>query len=230
MTALVAGDNVITVTAHDSAGNTATDTITVTFEDFSTEVAAAWRGLAMVSLPIIPDAADPKVVVGFYGTQWAMFRPEANAYVSYSNDPNHLTWFEPATATPGRGFWTYFDSAVGVPFGIVPAQNQAAVIHLKTGWNLIGQPFASAVTWNTNAIKVRDGSDERSLAAATQAGWIRDFAWGWRPDPKPGAPFAGSYFLVADPFVVTGATGVLEPWQAYWLKAAKDVDLIIPVP
>jgi len=39
-----------------------------------------------------------------------------------------------------------------------------------------------------------------------------------------------TWFIPADPTVVPGATGVLEPWNAYWLKAGKDVDLVIPAP
>ncbi|MGC8863949.1 MAG: Ig-like domain-containing protein, partial [Armatimonadota bacterium] len=227
---LSAGINTITVTAHDITGNTATDALVVTYRNFRADVAAAWRGLAMVSLPIVPDVADPKIAVDFYGTQWAIFRPETGAYVSYANDPGHLTWFEPAAATPGRGFWAYFDREGEPPCGTVPPQDRDAVIHLKPGWNLIGQPFASTVTWNTSAIRVRDGADERTLAEAAQAGWVREFMWGWRPNPGPGAPYAGSYYLVADPSRVTGATGILEPWQAYWILAAKEVDLIIPAP
>ena len=227
---LSTGRNVITVTAHDTAGNTATDTLVVTCRDFSADVGAAWRGVAMVSLPIIPDSTDPKPVVGFCGTQWATFQTDIGDYVSYANDPNHLTWFEPPTATPGRGFWAYFDQQAEVPCGMVPPQDGEAVIHLKAGWNLIGQPFTAAVAWNTSAIRVRDGADERTLAEAAQAGWVKDFAWGWRPDPKPSAPYAGAYYLVADPSVVPGATGVLDPWRAYWLKAVKEVDLVIPAP
>lgn len=221
--AITGGEDTVTVTATDTAGNTSTDTLTVRVIDAAP--GSAWTGLAMVGLPIIPDETDPKIAVGFTGNYWAMYKPATGAYVNY---PGAETWFNPAEVTPGRGFWTAFGGAASTPCGVVPAQDEPVTIKLGAGWNLIGQPFIAPVTWNLTAIKVKYGASTRTLAEARDLGWIKDYAWGWRPDPASSA--RGAYYLVCDPAVITGATPEMAPWQAYWIKTTVACDLILPAP
>ena len=122
-------------------------TIVVTYIDAVPE--DAWTGLAMVSLPIIPDDIDPKNVVGFYGSEWSTFVTDSHCYATY---PDELTWFLPTQLTPGKGYWAYFHPSGAVPYGTVPPQDQPANVHLKRGWNLVGQPFISPVVWNVSAM------------------------------------------------------------------------------
>ncbi|MHB9036144.1 MAG: hypothetical protein ACYC64_05720, partial [Armatimonadota bacterium] len=205
-----------TVTATDKAGNTATDTLKVTVN--VNAPGSEWSGLAMVSLPIIPDETDPKLEVGFYSDSWVMFDTSANDYVKY---PDQLTWFVPADKTPGRGFWTRFGSTHTSPYGNIPPQNQEAVIHLEPGWNLIGNPFVSLVTWDFDKIQVEYRGIRMSLGDAS--GLVGNYAWGWNST-------AGAYYLVYDKTVLSNATGSLSPWQAYWVKAELECDLILPAP
>ncbi len=228
--ALAPGVNVITVTAEDNAGNANTDVLAVSYEDYTTDVAAAWQGLAMVSVPLVPDVTDPRQAVGFYSDRWMMFDTASSTYIGYANDTAHKTWFEPADQTPGRGFWAYFSPQGTLPCGNVPAQDKAVSISLKAGWNLVGQPFVAAVKWDMTAIKVKAGSVEKTLDQAVTAGWIKDYAWGWTPNPTTANPYNGAYYLVADPTVATGAVDSLEPWQAYWVRAYRDCELILPPP
>jgi subtilisin-like proprotein convertase family protein len=221
--AITGGEDTVTITATDTAGNKSTDTLAVRVIDASP--GSAWNGLAMVGLPIIPDETDPKIAVGFTGNYWAMYKPAVNDYVQY---PGAETWFNPAEATPGRGFWTAFSGNAGTPCGVVPAQDQPVTIKLGAGWNLIGQPFIAPLTWDLTAIKVKYGSSTRTLAEARDLGWIRDYAWGWRPDPTSAA--RGAYYLVCDPAVIAGATPEMAPWQAYWIKTTVACDLILPAP
>ncbi len=214
---LVAGTNVITVFATDSAGLTGSTSVTVDYTESSP--GAAWQGRAMVSLPIVPDQVDPGAVVGFQGSGWYAYDP-LRGYLGYADT---RSWFDPASATPGRGFWAYFAAGADPgPCGTIPAQDQAAVINLKAGWNLIGLPFIKSVAWNPTAITVRYGGSTKPLAEARDA--VADYAWGWDSA-------AETYYLVCDPtWYYPGSIGEMRPWQAYWVRAYKDCDLILPAP
>ncbi|MEN6355815.1 MAG: hypothetical protein ABFD83_01885 [Armatimonadota bacterium] len=206
----------ITVTAIDTAGNKGTDTLKVNVLERTP--GDAWTSVAMVSLPIIPDETDPKAAIDFYTNCWAMYDTQSNAYVMY---PDDLTWFDPADQTPGRGFWVRFGSTHLTPTGIIPSQKNPATIHLYAGWNMIGNPFVKDVTWDSDAIKVNYMGSSVTLREADSL--VCNYAWGWDPD-------AGSYYLVYDKSVLPDAVGVLAPWQAFWIKAKAECDLILPAP
>ncbi|MHB9037479.1 MAG: lectin like domain-containing protein [Armatimonadota bacterium] len=219
------GMNLITVTASDAGGGKTVDTIEVTRKAAS--VADVWQGIAMVALPIIPDEADPKNVVHFFDVGWTSYKTQNNYYVAYATDTSHYSWFDPASSTPGRGFWAHFGGTVETPCGKVPEQDQPVEIHLYKGWNLIGQPFLGVVNWNTTAITVRSLSG--GVTALKDAGsYVQNYAWGWQP--SVGSLSKGEYYLVADPYVIAGATGQLAPWRAYWVRALQECYLIIPAP
>ncbi len=73
---LAAGANEITATATDGAGNTASAVVNVNYVEALP--GTAWTGLAMVSLPIVPDETDPEVEVGFSDNMWCAFITDAN--------------------------------------------------------------------------------------------------------------------------------------------------------
>ena len=212
------GENAITVTATDSSGNSGSATLTVTYTD--SMPGDAWQGVAMVSLPIIPDETDPKTSVGFDQNRWYLYDTLATQYAAY---PDPVTWFDPADSAPGRGFWAYFPSGGGAsPRGNIPPLDEAKTIHLYRGWNLIGQPFIKDLPWDMTAIQVKIGEAD-PLPLGNSRGAVSPFAWGWNP-------VAHSYYLVADPAYLDGAVGVMSPWQGYWLKAYTECDLILPPP
>ncbi|MCE5324382.1 Ig-like domain-containing protein [bacterium] len=207
----------ITITVTDTAGNKATDSLIVNVLE-RTPSDDIWTDIAMVSLPIIPDETDPKMAVGFYSNSWAMYDTLANEYVMY---PDEQTYFDPANETPGRGFWVRFGSTRITPTGMIPSQESDATIHLYAGWNIIGNPFVSNVTWDPDAIKVSYSGHTYSLSEADDL--VGNYAWGWDPE-------AGSYYLVYDKTEVSDAVGVLAPWQAFWVKAEAECDLVLPAP
>ncbi|MCE5323468.1 lectin like domain-containing protein [bacterium] len=217
--------NVITVTAFDAADQSAVDSIQVTCE--STPVEDAWQGLVMVSLPIVPDDTDPKNVVNFYDVDWMMYRTKSNKYYGYGSDTNHYSWFDPTSATPGRGFWAMFEQTPIDPCGEVPDQTSTVSIHLYKGWNLIGQPFMKTVTWDTAKIKVQTTAGA-SMALKSAGLYVKSYVWGWQQSDDN--PYTGEYYLVGDPDVVSGATDVMAPWRAYWMKALQECYLLIPAP
>ncbi len=138
------------------------------------------------------------------------------------NHPDHATWFEPASATPGRGFWAYFDSAPAAPCGGIPPREGPFSILLAEGWNLVGNPFLLGVEWNVDRLIVREaGGAERPLRSAEDS--VATYAWGWNPASR-------QYYLISDISLMPGVRNRLEPWQAYWIKAYRDCELVIPAP
>jgi len=189
----------------------------------------AWSGLVMVSIPLVPDVTDPKPITGFLDNSWLTFLPVSNSYAQYPSSYSLLT---PRSATPGRGFWAYFDpdedaAARAYPLGELLPTDQPAVIQLEPGWNLIGCPFATPVTWDTSTIMVRK-LNGTTTSLAESAALVRTFVWGWQRSISN--PDTGEYVLVADKTLYPTAEGQLEPWQGYWIKAMIACDLIIPAP
>ncbi|MCX6376650.1 MAG: right-handed parallel beta-helix repeat-containing protein, partial [Armatimonadetes bacterium] len=180
-------------------------------------------GIAMVSLPIIPSASDPKQVMQFDGNLWFVYSPATKAYAAY---PNRATWFEPTSATPGRGFWARFSQPVPLPTGGVPPQHEAVPIHLLPGWNIIGNPFMSPLRWDLSAMMVR-GSTGVAKTYMESLNLVAPYAWGWRQDPAD--PYHGAYYAISDPSYMVGED-TLQPWAACWLKAKQACDLILPPP
>lgn len=185
---------------------------------------AKWKGMAMVSCPVIPGVTDPKPIIEFSGNSWYAYKPEQHKYIAY---PDQYTWFDAADGIIGRGFWARFTSEIPVPTGNIPDQSQSVTIHLLPGWNLIGQPFTSPINWDHNAIKVQvTGGSEKRLYDSRDA--LANLAWGWRQSETN--PNTGSYYLISDPRYIAGATQALQPWQAYWVKAYKTCDITLPPP
>ncbi len=210
--------NIIAVNATDNAGNTSVLYLAVNVIDASP--GEAWNGLAMVSLPIIPDDIDPKPVVGFAGSGWTSWNPSKSEYTVYATTQNE-SWFVPRESTIGRGFWARFDSEPVSPIGLVPPQNKTRKIHLYPGWNLIGIPYINPITWDLNSIQVESGGQTMSLANASNI--VNSWCWGWDSvDEK--------YYLVYNPELIPSARGTLEPWLGYWIKAKAECDLVLPTP
>ena len=219
---LVLGDNIITATARDAAGNTASASVTVSYIDVTP--GTAWAGMAMVSLPIIPDQVDPKLETGFLDNMWCTFIPAINSYAVY---PDERVWLSPADETPGRGFWARFDTPAVVPYGTIPAQDQPVTIHLTAGWNLVGTPFISDVIWDTANLMVRE-SNGPAIPMSDAPDLMSGYAWGWKQDTTN--PNSGAYILIGDASAPTAVENRIEPWRAYWIRAYRDCDLILPAP
>ncbi|MBI3944978.1 MAG: VWA domain-containing protein [Armatimonadetes bacterium] len=183
------------------------------------------RGLSMVVIPAqlsMPADANP------FGA------PEFRAAWYPPGGPGYILFGDPAF--PGFGpqtpIWVKSvaaDSNLPMAWsGTVPDQQQAQVFAVKRGWNMIAHSFVDPVAWSLQGLRVRRGSEEKTLAEAWQAGWVEDYAWSFRPDPVN--PETGTYFMVYDSSVIAGVAGELAPWGGYWFKANEDCDLILPPP
>ena len=214
------GENKLIVSATDTAGNSYSTELKATYKECVP--GDAWSGLALVSLPIEPDYADPKISTGFLN-YWSAFIPQEQRYSPYASSDRY-EWFRIPAQTPGRGFWAMFDTKPSVvPSGNIPDQASNRVIRLYPGWNLIGSPFAAPVEWGIERIMVRTpGGVAQTLSKRTDLAncWL----WGWRPDAD--LPNRGSYYLVTEYSLDCN----LEPWKGYWIKARQECELIIPAP
>lgn len=217
------GSHTLTYYSIDQSGLQETPKTRVFQVNSTTSSSQTWSGMLMVSCPIIPDNTDPKPVIGFDSNFWYEYNPSSGSYAIY---PDSHTYFNPVTSAPGRGFWAKFSSSVQVPSGTAPDQTKPSAIQLTSGWNMIGNPFLSAVTWNTSAITVQTSSSTRPVKSAGDT--IASFLWGWQQ--SSGGSMQGHYYMVLDPSIYHGASGSLQPWLGYWIYAYKNCTLIIPPP
>ena len=99
--------------------------------------------------------------------------------------------------------------------------DQPYIIGVHAGWNLIANPFASALPWSIDEVKVRAEGKEMTLREAQGLGWTEDFLWGWD---------GAAYELVYDSSVLTKVASSLEPFRGYWIEAYRDLTLVLPPP
>ena len=213
------GTNTITLTALSADNTTATDVIKI--DKVESAPGTSWIGLSLISLPLIPAYTDPKVSVGFQDNKWACYSASEGRYYSY---PDQVSWFIPADAVQGRGWWTVFSAAPATPIGRLAPQDTAAEIKLYPGWNIIGMPFMQPVKWNVQKLKVRDLNNKETTLDQS-ATLVAPYAWGWQQNAAK--PLTGAYFIVSDPSIALVDRDSLEPWHAYWIKAIEECTLII---
>lgn len=218
---LTEGENVITVTVTTEKGSTKSDSITIKY--YKSIPGNKWKGMTMVSLPIIPESNDPFTVVNFANNYWCSFDPISNQYYQY---PQAQSLFNPIDKTPSRGFWSKSGDTIATPYGKLPDQEKPYSIHLKAGWNIIGNPFVSEVTWSTKSIQVKEAG--KNAVKLESSLIVNSFLWGWQQDNIN--PNTGSYYLVCDSNLNPKASNKFESWKGYWIMAEKECDLIIPAP
>lgn len=85
-------------------------------------------------------------------------------------------------------------------------------VPLKKGWNIIGQPYLSSISWNSVRLQTASGT-ELSVEQAERVRIISKVLW--------------IYDRTADAY--RQAT-TLEPYKAYWIQANEDATLFIPKP
>ncbi len=133
------------------------------------------------------------------------------------------------TAPAGLGYWLKVNDEYGIEvpaaYGTVVA-NTPYSISLHKGWNLIGNPFPYAVSWNIMLIEM-NGS-RLSLTDAVQKGWISASIYRW---DKTLNNDMGEYVKSIP------KEAVISPWEAQWIKVRlegsggwprPDAKLIIP--
>lgn len=179
------------------------------------------NGLDMVSVPMIPNDTEPYKVFGetpafalaLWSTDWLDYKVWSTL-PEIKGDPG----FD--DVAPGVGYWIKSKEAKTIaPIGKLVSTQEPFTVWLKAGWNLIGCPFTHSVAYSD--LKVNRNGQITSLANAAANGIVNSYAWTYDRT-------TGAYKLVDA--VKTGAIRNMEPWHGYWIKAALDCGLVIPVP
>jgi len=170
--------------------------------------AGKWK---MISIPFTLDDPSPNaILVDDLGSQndavWKLYRWNT-ANGSYDKYP-YVGDFAAAKA-----FWIVSKDAKEVDTGpgMDVSRETNFVINLPSGWSQIGNPFPFSVDWGE--IMVRKDGEEVSISEAQGKEWVRDTIWYWDGQ---------SYLFDQAP------SGVLNPYEGYWVRALLDCELLVP--
>lgn len=108
----------------------------------------------------------------------------------------------------GIGYWLYAEEETTVDFhGLTIDDASSVEVPLEPGFNTIGSPFGSVMTFGDNIAVVSDGS-EMKLSEAVSGGVLDGELFGYDPAGKT--------------YVKTVLQGTMEPWAGYFIKANKS--------
>ncbi len=128
--------------------------------------------------------------------------PAGQGLYTWNGGPNYLTGR--TLPAPGQGAWVILaNSASLYDTGAATNTSTPFSISLIRGWNLIGDPFASAVA--ESGLEVTDGNRTLTLAQANAAAVVSSTLYTYR---------AGDTQYEAQ-----GILGSLLPYQGYWVYA-----------
>ncbi len=168
--------------------------------------------LTLWSISLSQNGGFTKAQLGLADVPMVRWEPASQQFVQVAPDEPLL---------PGRAYWLKPSSSVRLQVSGQVASG-SLTIPLVAGWNQIGNPFLSEIAWDSSSVRVRRGSEERTLSQATAAGWITGHLWAWQPNPSD--PSRGQYVLVSN---LPNTRNRLQPWQGYWLYAHEACELIL---
>lgn len=195
----------------DLAGNVLSSAnSTATFKGRKTITFAA--GKTLMSLPMIPDSANPSVFFGTSSFTMKSYDPSSSTVKAYP-DP-----FVPGLEIQ-KGYMLVLTNPLTINVtGTAVARDASSpyrTINLKAGWNVIGNPFDESISFNS--LKIQKGSEIKSIEDADDSWWAGAFLWTY---------YDGSYKLVHA--TVPGALRTVEPWRGYLVFAVQDCALMFP--
>ncbi|MCC7493477.1 MAG: DUF11 domain-containing protein [Fimbriimonadaceae bacterium] len=215
--------------ARDAAGNTETPPDQPDLTTTGPVAPPFAAGLRLVSIPLQPETADPRVVFNLATNGWARYNPTNSGWVRPNADADGFSTFANAAAVPGRGYFLRLSEAVTPTLsGPLPDETQRYGIPLAAGWNLVGNPWLRPLTWSLDQIQVRLGETTQTLAAADAAGIVESYGWLWLPDAA--SPHTGRYVLLYDAAQLPGVTGSLGVWEGCFILAHQACTLLLPPP
>jgi subtilase family serine protease len=179
-------------------------------------------GISMVALPLVSPNTDIGALLE--GGKVARWNPDKAGDNKYEFYPYPYA----SVAQRGAGYWVKLDRTTPVTVTVPRQEATPFAIQLRSGWNMVGNPYTEPIAWDLNAIKVRRNGQEVSLLQAWQQGWVEGYAWVWTKDLSN--PFTGRYALLFDPTSLPDVQGVLEPWTGCWIYAHQPCELVFPMP
>jgi hypothetical protein len=183
----------IKVTARDSVMNEETDISDYSFTVLASSVVSynALAGWNLVSVPMLQGTMTPAAVFGDdYG---------ATPYYTFGFNPA-TGYSVPASLAMGQGYWLGSNSAQAIDADGTPLST--ATLPLQSGFNIIGDPFASDM--DVADLAFTDGLNTYDIAGAAGAGWLSNVLYG----------YDGSGYYVE--------SSALELWNGYWVPMLMD--------
>ncbi|HEY5593918.1 MAG TPA: hypothetical protein VIL61_02020, partial [Nitrospiria bacterium] len=136
-----------------------------------------------------------------------------------------------ATIVPGKGYFIQGGSnnpvldlplaSTSVSVSTLCGIPNSHSVSLQLGWNIIGDPFASQLTFGTVYVR-QNGSSCVDYATAVTNGWVGNALY---------------YYNGSGYSFILYSSAVLEPWKGYWLWVRNNdvvngntYELIVPTP
>ena len=162
-------------------------------------------GVQMLSVPYSYSASSLDSVFGYAGVRLAVWSPLNIDYI--------FTPTAPANAlSAGQAYWANFPQQTTITLTGTPADpTKNITIPLKTGWNMIGDPFLVAIP--VVNLMFNKGTETYTQASNASNPLIGPTVYEYNPG------------LHEDIF-----TPAIGPLQGYWIYAYANTDLTIPAP
>jgi hypothetical protein len=164
----------------------------------------------MISFPFGFADEDPAQALGMSASEFrlARYNPRLGEYDYY---PTSLAATQ---LRPGFGYWVQASSAKPIKLrgaDILTVDNYA--VDLQQGWNQIGNPFSIGIY--LGSMQVLANNQVLDLDTAIAQGYLRGTLFRWDLNRR-------EYVYSSDPeFLV-------QPMEGFWIKALKDVTLLMP--
>jgi hypothetical protein len=201
------GTHTVTFSSTDVAGNAeASKTLSVTVAAPAIPVLHTFpAGLQMIAVP------------ESYGAASSALSPAPSKLAVWSPSLVQYTLSDGSAAlAPGQGYWVRLgQSADLLDAGTPTPTSQPFAVSLQKGWNMIGDPFPSAVSLSGVTVSSSAGKSF-SLKDANLAGLISVTLY--------------SYPAGSSAYQTTGEDGSLSPYTGYWVYAFQPCSLSLPVP
>lgn len=156
------------------------------------------QGWSLFSAPIEPSQTDAR-------KQFGAALPHVNVYQYYDRRLNAPDSAGRVDIQAGVGYWANADAPVEAEFHGAPTNPGTPVdVPLADGWNIIGNPFNSGISFGDNISVTRDGKTVPMSGAVSQ-GWLDGRLY--------------RYSGEEDTWKILGPGSTMQPWEGYVLKS-----------
>jgi hypothetical protein len=166
-------------------------------------------GRIIVSSPV--DADDPN----------AMFAPFATlpkGVLRWNADTQN--WEEGAPLMPGSGAFVLGTGQTLNASGTSRNTTEKFSIPLKSGWNIVGNPYSFGRYWNDDTITIKRNGIEVPITEATDKGWVYHTIWWFDPD-------LDDYKSASSNFEVQAEPTALGSFSGFWVLAFQDSEMLV---